>query len=220
MADFSAIFEEYRQIRNDADKLFERVSGMYPACVTCRPGCSDCCHALFDLSLVEAMYINEAFAQNFDYGPKRSAILEAASVQDRALTRLKREMYRAEKNGENQDKIMNMAASARMRCPLLDDDNRCLMYEERPITCRLYGIPVAIDGKSHVCGFSNFEPGHDYPAVQLGRIQARLDELGRKIADATGSSLDLEDIYVPLSMALLTKYDKAWFGLEKEKDNR
>lgn len=215
-ADLTPIFEAYRQLRASSDRLFERIEAQYPSCVTCRPGCSDCCHALFDLSLVEAMHINEAFKNKFDYGPLRSAILERASSQDRELTRLKREMFHNEKEGRPVGEIMNKAACARMRCPLLDENDRCLMYDERPITCRLYGVPVDIGGKSHVCGYSAFQPGQDYPAVQLAKIQARLEELSGAIAMATGSPFGLSDIYVPLSMALLTKYDDAWFGLDKK----
>lgn len=218
--DLTPIFDAYRQLRADSDRLFARIASQYPDCVTCRPGCSDCCHALFDLSLVEAMHINEAFRKNFDYGPQRSAILERASRQDRELTRLKREMYHNEKNGTPVGEIFDKAGGVRMRCPLLDDDNRCLMYDERPITCRIYGVPVAIGGKAHVCGFSAFEQGRDYPAVQLAKIQSRLEELSAAIAGETGSPFELTDIYVPLSMALLTKYDDAWFGIDKVGDAR
>ena len=218
-ADLSRIFSAYIKLRNDADRLFETIARQTPGCVTCRPGCSDCCHALFDLSVVEAMYINSAFKNKFDYGPLRSAILERASREDRELTRIKREMYKNEKNGSPVDEIMGKASCLRMRCPLLDENERCLMYEDRPITCRLYGVPVAIDGKSHVCGFSNFQPGQDYPTVQLGKIQARLEELSGAIATETGSRFNLSDIYVPLSMALLTKYDDAWLGIGKEEES-
>lgn len=218
--DLTPVFEAYRQLRANSDRLFAKIASQYPECVSCKPGCSDCCHALFDLSLVEAMHINEAFRKKFDYGPQRSAILERASSQDRELTRLKRSMFHNEKEGKPVNEIIDMAGSVRMRCPLLDENDRCMMYEERPITCRIYGVPVAIGGKSHVCGFSAFEQGRDYPAVQLARIQARLEELSAAIAEATGSPFELTDIYVPLSMALLTRYDDAWFGLDKAGETR
>ena len=37
---------------------------------------------------------------------------------------------------------MEIAATS-VRCPLLDEENRCLLYDARPITCRLYGVPKA-----------------------------------------------------------------------------
>lgn len=211
-ADLTPVFERYIKLRDDVDRIFASMQDRYPQCVACRPGCSDCCHALFDISLVEAMYINKAFAKTFEYGPKRSQILERASALDRKLTKMKREMFRAEKDGESPEKIMEIAATTRMACPLLDKDDKCVMYDDRPITCRLYGIPVDIGGKGYVCGFSNFAKGHDYPSVHMDKIQRRLEEMSAEIGSREGSKFDVADIYVPLSMALLTKYDAAYFG--------
>ena len=209
------IFKKYEDIRAEADAIFTYMDNQFSNCVTCRKGCSDCCSALFDLSLVEAMYINQAFADTFDYGRKRSNILERASEIDRALTRIKRDFYRAEKDGEKADAIMQKVASMRMPCPLLDENNECYLYEARPITCRLYGIPTEIDGKSRVCGLSNFDKGSSYPTVKLGNLQKMLEELSSQISLAIDSPYDLEDVYVPLSMALLTRYDDKYFGKEK-----
>lgn len=214
-ADLSPIFRRYESLAAQADALFQKVSRDNPGCVKCGPGCDDCCHALFDLSLVEAMYLNAAFTAAFKYGPERSRMLENASKIDRELTRLKRGMFRAEKDGAKPDEILAQAASLRMRCPLLDDAGKCSLYEARPITCRLYGIPLNIGGKSHVCGLSAFERGKTYPAVHMAAIQAKLEELGREIGRAVGSKFELSDVYVPISMALLTKYDDSWFGIGK-----
>lgn len=211
--DLSPIFQSYETLRNEADAIFNRVSGLCPGLVKCGRGCSDCCHALFDLSLVEAMRLNQAFARAFEYGPERSAILERAGEADRRLTRLKRGMFRAERDGSGPEEIMARAAHERIRCPLLDDNGDCLLYEERPIICRLYGIPLDIGGKSHVCGFSGFDRGEAYPAARLSKIQERLEAMSAQIGKTIGSRFDLADVYVPLSMALLTNYDDAWLGV-------
>ena len=107
--DLSPIFSRYETLRAETDALFARVREAQPGCVTCKEGCSDCCHALFDLSLVEAMYLNRAFEAAFAHGPERSDILTRASESDRRLTRLKRELFRAEKDGESPEAIMAQA---------------------------------------------------------------------------------------------------------------
>lgn len=212
--DLNAIFTRYENLRAEADALFERVRDSYPQCVTCKEGCSDCCHAMFDLSLVEAMYINRAFNTTFGHGPERSAILERASELDRHTTRLKRELYRAEKDGESPEAIMSIAAKIKMRCPLLDDTDRCLLYEARPVTCRIYGVPTAIRGQGHVCGFSAFEKGKAYPTVHMDKMHDRLEELSKDIATTVQSRFkELHEVYVPLSMALLTRYDETYLGI-------
>ncbi|HJA78709.1 YkgJ family cysteine cluster protein [uncultured Desulfovibrio sp.] len=212
--DLTPIFQQYEALRAQTDAVFATVRSQFPQCVTCKEGCSDCCHALFDLSLVEAMYLNRAFQAHFGYGPERSAILERASETDRQLTRLKRDLFREEKAGKSAEDIMAEAARVKSRCPLLGEDDRCLLYEARPITCRIYGVPTSIAGKGHVCGFAAFEKGQSYPTVHLDKIQDRLADLSRAIADTVESRFkELHEVYVPLSMALLTRYDEAYLGI-------
>ena len=37
---------------------FDRVRKTHAECVKCSEGCADCCHAVFDLTLIEALYLN------------------------------------------------------------------------------------------------------------------------------------------------------------------
>ena len=179
MPELTPVFTAYEALVAEADAVFARVGEMHPDCVTCKPGCSDCCHAMFDLSLVEAMYLNARFIEKYDFGPERSRILENAGSVDRKLTRMKR-----------------------------------VLYDYRPITCRLYGIPTAIGGKGHVCGQSNFAAGASYPTVHLDKIQERLDRLSVEIRDRVQSRFkELHEVFVPVSMALLTNYDDAYLGI-------
>ncbi|MBQ9407067.1 MAG: YkgJ family cysteine cluster protein [Desulfovibrio sp.] len=217
-SELDGIFARYEMLRSEADTLFNHVSHAFPQCVSCNNGCSDCCHALFDLSLVEAMYVHKAFEAAFGYGSVRSTILQRASDVDRSATRLKRDLFREEKDGENLDTIMEHAAQLRLRCPLLDEQNRCLLYDARPITCRVYGVPTAIAGHGHVCGLSHFEKGVAYPTIYMDKIQDRLQELSREIVEVLHSRFnELHTVYVPLSMALLTHYDDVYLGVAPAK---
>ncbi len=123
LPDLTDIFTSYERLRSDTDALFARVADAFPQNVTCHKGCSDCCNALFDLSLVEAMYLNQAFEKAFEHGPKRSRILEQASAIDRKLAKAKRELFYAEKEGESRGEIMIMVSGLRLACQLLDDYN-------------------------------------------------------------------------------------------------
>jgi len=223
--DFIPVFERYEALVREVDNVFARVDAACPGCVKCRPGCADCCSALFDLSLVEALYLNHRFKEHFGYGPKRSAVLAEAARTDRLLTKLKRDYFRSVRDKASAatteeeanvilHEVMDKAAHDRVRCPLLGQDNTCLLYEYRPITCRLYGIPTAIEGKGHVCGMSGFDTGHGYPTVHMDKIQDRLDALSMDIQQTVKSRFkELHTVYVPVSMALLTNYDEAYLGI-------
>jgi len=218
--DLSEIFAKYEALVADVDAVFNRVAETHPECVTCEKGCSECCHALFDLSLVEAMYINHRFGEAFDFSELPSNILDRADEADRQAYKLKRQAYRKSRDGAETREILEEMARQRIRCPLLDEDDNCQMYQYRPITCRLYGIPTAIGGKAHTCGKAKFEKGEAYPTVSMDRIQDKLIALSQEIVDTVESRFkELSGVYVPLSMALLTNYDKKYLGIgKKEKE--
>jgi len=207
------IFARYELLCAEADRLFEQVRRLHPDCVTCVAGCSDCCHAVFDLPLVEALYLNRKFRQTTEFGARHSAIINAAGDADRLAARVKRELYKIAKDGHTRQ-VMEDAARTRIRCPLLDGEDRCRLYEYRPVTCRLYGVPVAIAGEAHVCGKSAFGKGESYPTVALEKIQDRLAAMSQEIAQTLGTRFkELHLVYVPVSMALLTRYDANYLGL-------
>ena len=221
LPDLTSIFTAYEGLRGQIDKAFGQVQERCGGLVACKKGCSDCCHALFDLSLVEAMYLNRAFQQKFDFGAERSAIIERADEVDRKLARIKRDFFREEKSGVDALSIMKEAAGARMRCPLLGEDNMCILYDARPITCRAYGVPTSIAGEGHVCGFSGFSNGTQYPTLRLDKVQAALDDMSLAIEKACKSRYDkLHEIYMPLSMALLTNFDEDFLGIGEEKPEK
>lgn len=219
--DLSPIFSRYEELAAEADALFARVREVHPECVTCATGCSDCCHAMFDLSLVEAMYLNKVFAETIPYGRERSDILERAVELDRKAVRIKRDMFRASKEGKSPEEIMQEAARVRLPCPLLGSDNTCILYAYRPVTCRLYGIPLNISGKGHVCGKTGFTAGGAFPTVTMDKIQDRLEALSQDIAETVHSRFkELHQVYVPVSMALLTRYDEQYLGIGTVRPDR
>ncbi len=216
--DLSDIFARYEALVAETDALFAHIQSNFEDCVTCEQGCSDCCHALFDLSLVEAMYLNQAFTQSIPYGKERSDTLMRAADLDRIATRMKKDFYKASKEGKDATEIMHTAARLRMPCPLLNSENSCILYDKRPITCRLYGVPLNINGQGHVCGKNTFSKGGKYPTVHMGAIQQRLDAFSEEIARTVRSRFrELNQVFVPVSMALLTKYDEQYLGIGSAK---
>ncbi len=216
--DLSAIFARYEALVAETDALFSHIRTAHGDCVTCEQGCSDCCSALFDLSLVEAMYLNKAFTETVSHGRERSDVLTRASDLDRQATRMKREFYKLSKEGKDPQEIMAEAARLRLPCPLLTEEKTCILYASRPITCRLYGVPMNINGHGHVCGKTGFAKGGQYPTVHMHAIQQRLDGLSRDIAIAVQSRFkELDQVFVPVSMALMTKYDEQYLGIGKAK---
>ena len=126
---------------------------------------------------------------------------------------------RAAKDGKSTEEILTEMARAQVRCPLLDDDGLCEMYDARPVTCRIYGVPTAIGGEAHTCGKSAFEKGQAYPTVYLDRIQDRLYALSHELAGSLNTQYkELGEVLVPVSLALLTEYTEEYLGIKKPGD--
>ncbi|MDL2267766.1 YkgJ family cysteine cluster protein [Desulfovibrio sp. OttesenSCG-928-G15] len=222
LPDLTPFFERYETQAKEADALFAHIRSQYPDLVVCKEKCSSCCHAMFDLSLVEALYLNGKFNERFPPGKERTAILDAADSADRTAARIKRKVFKESKEGKDSNEILAEIARVKVRCPLLDENDRCIMYDVRPVTCRLYGVPTAIGGQSHTCGLTGFLQGEKYPTVALDKIQHRLSALSTELTTFIGTAYtELDSMYVPVSTALLTQYDAAYLGIggiQKEKD--
>jgi Fe-S-cluster containining protein len=210
--DFEPFFRPYEQLVVTADKAFAKIEKEFPDAVKCKIHCTECCHALFDLSLVEAIYIHHRFNEMLP-DDRKSPILEKANKSDRLIYKIKRKAFKDFESGRSEADILSEMAMERVACPLLNDMGQCELYAFRPITCRLYGIPVDIGGVGRTCGKSGFKKGMSYPTVHLDMIHNKLHEISRQLATSIQSKYSgLSEMLVPLSMALLTDYDETYLG--------
>lgn len=223
--DFTPFFKDHEALLTVADVTFDRIKEAYPDGVKCKIKCADCCHAVFDIALIEALYINHHFNQKMGENEKER-ILEKANWADRKAHKLKKKAYKEIRGGKEEIEVLVEMAHERIRCPLLNIDDGCDFYDYRPITCRFYGLPTAIGGHGHTCGLSGFVEGTSYPTVNLDKIQEKLFEISKNLVKEIKSRyVKMGDMLVPLSMALLTEYDEEYLGVgekpeEKEETNK
>ena len=209
-------FVKYEALVQVVDAVFERVKKEYPKEVFCREKCSDCCYAIFDLTLIEALYLKDKFLKNF-IGKEKNDLIEIAGKTDRVLTKMKREAFKEIKKGSKELEIVGKMSQERVRCPLLGEDNLCVMYENRPITCRVYGIPTSTAGVSHICGRTNFIQGQPYPTLNMDKIYTQLQLLSAQlVVDIKSSNIKMHEMLIPVSMALVTQFNEDYLGVKKD----
>ncbi|MBU1343355.1 MAG: YkgJ family cysteine cluster protein [Proteobacteria bacterium] len=209
-------FVKYEALVQMVDAVFERVKKEYPKEVFCREKCSDCCYAIFDLTIIEALYLKDKFLKTFT-GKKKNDLIEIADKTDRVLTKMKRDAYKEVKNGANELEIVGKMSQERVRCPLLGEDNLCVMYEHRPITCRIYGIPTSTVGVSHICGRTNFKQGDAYPTLNMDKIYTQLQLLSAQmVKEINSEKIKMHEILIPVSMAIVTEFNEAYLGVRKD----
>lgn len=211
--DLTPFFKKYEALASAADQVFERIRQTHPDGVKCHTGCADCCHALFDLTLIEALYINHHFNKKYD-GEKKALLIEKCNLADRKIYKLKKEAYKDFKSKISETEILMKMAKERVRCPLLNDQDMCDLYEYRPITCRTYGIPTAIGGIGHTCGLSGFNEGTSYPTLNIDKLQQQLYAISSDFTNSINTKHSkIKEVLVPISMAILTEYNDEFLGI-------
>lgn len=141
------ILKRYAELLAGVDRWYSRCKAAFPGEVRCGKGCCGCCRGLFDITLLDAWYLKIGF----DRLPNevRHTIRELAEHRLEGLKSIWPELsppYMLNSRTE-EDWDLLMPDDDESPCVLLGGDGRCLVYEHRPMTCRLHGLPlIDLDG--------------------------------------------------------------------------
>src|SRR5690242_8887982 len=123
------------------DEWFGKIRGKYADQMQCGKGCTACCYGLFDITLADAVDVARGF-HNLPQNAKER-------IRSRA-TALHGKIRDASPDAPNPtvlpeddprlDSIVDAVDIA--PCPCLGDAGECLIYEKRPLACRLEGVPM------------------------------------------------------------------------------
>jgi Fe-S-cluster containining protein len=197
------IFQSYELLVDKAEAAFKEMKEEHGACIKCEPHCSDCCHAVFGLFLIEAAYLKEQFDKLTDE-EKRAALLRCERAE-KSLERLQNMLRAHEGDPQMQAYVMSRE---RIPCPLLNEDQDCILYPHRPITCRVYGIPTKIQGKARVCWKAEFKEGERYPVFDLDNVYRELFFLSAELLKSTGKDdSERASLLISVSKAITTSLD-------------
>ncbi len=204
----------YLALVGRAEGLYEAVQRSHGDLMACKPGCDDCCHVYFKVSLIEAFVISGTFSQNLTNAVKERALARAEQVEP--LFREAEKILVAGGKGIGKDELLENASKIKIRCPLVED-HACLMYDFRPITCRLYGTPQKIAGRAISCPKSAFSEGSKYATVDVDVVQRQLYQYSRDLLmDLIGKKISPPGPGYSLAEALRTVFDKNFFLLLKD----
>lgn len=143
--------QELVQIMNTAFADAARRSGDWLAC---RPGCTQCCHGSFAIHALDVLRLREGVTVLQQNDP-----VCAAAMGERARQWIAE--HGLDFPGDGQTGVLDTSEEAQERfeefaneaaCPALNPvTGLCDVYEWRPMTCRLFGPPVAMEGGLACC---------------------------------------------------------------------
>jgi Fe-S-cluster containining protein len=136
------LLQRYGSLLHEVDNWFEGCLKQHAGEIACARSCSACCRGLFDITVLDALYLRAGF----DQLPGEVQL----AVRRKARTRL--DAITARWPVFTSPWILNpipetewdaiMPEEDETPCPLLGEGGDCLVYGHRPMTCRLNGIPL------------------------------------------------------------------------------
>lgn len=147
-----------RPARGEAEALDAALVAGYDAALAraarcCGPalrfdGCPACCLGPFPISAADAWRLRRGLAALAAAEPQRA---EAVRTRARAAIEAFGDAYPGDRVSGwlGPDEAAEEAFAedlASLRCPALEQDDRCALYASRPLACRSYGPPVRIAG--------------------------------------------------------------------------
>jgi len=136
------LLDDYGRLLAAVDEWFARSISRVGRNIACAGGCSQCCRGLFDITLLDALYLRRGFDC---LEPRlRRPVLSRAAGRLASLRSLWPDLeppYMLNVRPEEEwDDVM--PDDDETHCPLLGEYGLCLVYRFRPMTCRLHGIPL------------------------------------------------------------------------------
>ncbi len=172
------------------DQLAAKLQARYSGHLVCRAGCAGCCHHHISVFAVEA--------------ENARAAVEVLPVQIRARV-----------DGQAREVIKREALDEPVACPLLIDD-RCSIYESRPLICRTQGLPLLMeveDGEQEVdfCPLNFAEAGaiddlDEDHLVPLDALNLRLALVNLEHCRAAGLSDEASGERVKMADIILRRF--------------
>lgn len=206
----NAILDRYGALLGEVDAWFRLSLEQHPDLIACRNGCSECCRGLFDITLLDAFYLRRGFDKLPE--PLKTEIVQAASERLEQLSLVDHAFVEPWLlNGiPEADWDALMPEEDETPCLLLSETGGCLVYEYRPMTCRLNGIPlIDISGEELfdewcTLNFTGEDPRH-LTDLRFGFSDLFTRELllfRELIRHLTGSPRNEVDLFIPAAIVM------------------
>ena len=142
VVDLGHYFEEYESIVAQTESLLQPQKDTNQPVRRCGRESKTCCIDQVNLTLVEAIYLSYRINKHLK-GEERLEVIQRALAIPKGIKGNAHSDPKEENFGNRQTEKGNTAL-----CPLSNDES-CVIYDYRPLSCRLYGIDnPTIDGQS------------------------------------------------------------------------
>ena len=195
------------------EEWFRKIRTKYSDHMQCGKGCTACCYGLFDITLADALDVGRGF-QSLPSNVQ-GQVLSRANALHRKIRGSAPGLHEPTILAEDDARLDAIVDAANIApCPCLGEAGECLIYEKRPVACRLEGVPM-VDIHEGLFGDwceLNFKEG--IPAKALNDLRQdynRIDEVQETRSAAVAQRAGLSDHRaVTLIPSVIAEYETFW----------
>jgi Fe-S-cluster containining protein len=149
MLSMDDLLVEYKNLLARIDGWFDRsLAAAAPGQIACARGCSACCRGLFDITLLDALLLQQGLG-TLPEKVRKASLEKSRHRLDELRGRWPGFAAPYLLNAMPDEEWTEMPEDDETPCPLLGPDGACLAYPWRPMTCRLHGLPnIDLSGES------------------------------------------------------------------------
>jgi len=188
--DLKPFFQDYEILLEQVDNVFRKAAAENNSLLRCGLETEGCCFRWVDLRLVEAAYLSHKMNKTLKTEERKAAIERATGV----TKRVQEFSRRLEQKGwpREEKELYLLYAQEKIKCPL-NLETKCILYEARPIGCRIYGLDTLPGGKREIFGDLAHSSKLSRPEGDLDEVYQALQRLSRNVLHALTSIFPKDD---------------------------
>jgi hypothetical protein len=191
VVDLSGYFADYEALIHKIDEDLEAVKSSYSQALSYGAERDDCCYRYMDLDLIEAIYLSYTINRFLGSDFRKRVIHHAVEIGQKTQKMIARLKQKGAGIEASKEALVQAYADERIRCAL-NSKHRCSLYNYRPISCRLHGVPAGV--------------------IDRGLIAPTLRDLSRSVFFSfSGIFLDEEGLSFSLAGTVSGKFVQEYF---------
>jgi Fe-S-cluster containining protein len=186
----------YLPLLGQLDAWQAEAQAAHPGIIPCRGGCSACCHGPFDISIADADTVATAIAALPEEIRRPIVVRATAQLEHmRELAPALESPWDVSILGDEAfDELCDALADE--PCPALDATGQCVIYESRPLVCRIMGLGLQSTAGGEIpnaCPIQDDFPAYaalpaqrfDLPTWEEGEAAALTQAASDRLGDPT-----------------------------------
>ena len=139
VVDLSTYFAEYEAVVRKTTEDIQEAQKTVSEFLSCGDETDSCCHLFFEAPLIEAIYLSNKINRSLKSDVRKQVIHHAVEIGQQTR-KVKERLSASGDDGNEPGKMLDEKyARTKLICPL-NSDQRCMLYDYRPIRCRIHGL--------------------------------------------------------------------------------